>query len=119
MSIARSTPAQNDRGPANTTDRDPARSAHTRSDGPIRRSTRSAFAPAPTVRNRPNGVYAVSTITRTTATGRSRVGRARTTADPGHHDCLRSKLGDPRHPGLHALHSHAAPLDQRTWHLPG
>jgi len=81
MSIARSTPAQNDRGPANTTDRGPARSAHTLSDGPIRRSTRSAFAPAPTVRNRPNGVYAVSTITRTTATGRSRVGSARTTAE--------------------------------------
>ena len=52
-----------------------------RSAGPIRRSTRSAFTPAAPCASRRTGVYAVSTMTRTTATGRSRVGSARTTAD--------------------------------------
>ena len=199
MSIARSTPAQNDRGAGQQHRSRPGQvGPHAAAPG---RSGAAPAVPSPprrTVRNRATGVYAVSTMTRTTAIGRSRVGSARTIAadsmstasapvrgqplallpaddviacspsarcaragpccrnsatsgaaarrtvrpmssrtslatttsparsvrveaagDPGHHDRLRRERGEPRQPRLHPLHAHAAPLDQRTGHLPG
>ena len=69
MSIARSTPAQNERGAASTTLRGPMRSAHRGNAGASRRRVSSARAPEGTVVRRANGMCAVSTMTRTTATG--------------------------------------------------
>ena len=78
MSMARSTPAQNDRGAASSTRRGPTRSAQSRSAGPILCSVSSARAPAVAVFRLVIGRYAVSTMTRTTAVGTP--GAARTIA---------------------------------------
>ena len=76
MSMARSTPAQNERGPASSTERGPTASAHACSAGPMRRSTARALIPFSTVAGRMTGTMAVSTTTRTTATGRPRAANA-------------------------------------------
>ncbi len=71
MSMARSTPAQNDRGEASTTSRSPAAAAHCATTGAARRNAANATTPRRAVPRRSNGASAVSTIARTTANGRS------------------------------------------------
>ncbi len=68
--MARSTPAQNDRGPASSTCRSPAAAAHRSSTGPTARSERSAASPPVTVRGCSSVWPAMSEMARITATGR-------------------------------------------------
>src|SRR6185437_3926664 len=68
--MARSTPAQNDRGPARITFRRPAAAAHRASAGPACRSERSAATPPASVAG-PSGRAAVSDTARITTAGRS------------------------------------------------
>ena len=69
MSMARSTPAQNERGSASTTERGPASLAQVASAGPMRRSVCNALTPLVTVAGRSSGEATVSTMTRMTAVG--------------------------------------------------
>ena len=70
ISMARSTPAQKDRGPASTTRRRPAAAAHRASAGPASRSDRSAAMPPASVAG-PSGRCGVSEMARSTTAGRS------------------------------------------------
>ncbi len=71
ISMARSTPAQNDLGPASSTRRGPAAAAHRASTGLAARRLRSAARPPVTIPGRSNGRAGVSDTARSTATGRS------------------------------------------------
>src|SRR5215831_10646355 len=71
ISMARSTPAQNDLGPASSTRRGPATPAHRASTGLAARRARSAASPPVTIRGLSNGRVGVSDTARSTATGRS------------------------------------------------
>ena len=67
--MARSTPAQNDRGPASRTWRAPHAAAHRSVTGAAARSERSAASPPDTIPA--SGRCGVSDTARITATGRS------------------------------------------------
>ena len=69
ISMARSTPAQNERGPASRIWRCPAAPAQRASAGPAARSERSAASPPPSAPGRSSGRSGVSETARTTATG--------------------------------------------------
>ncbi len=69
--MARSTPAQNDRGPASSTRRGPAAAAQAASTGLAARSARSAASPPATMPGCSSGRAGVSDTARSTATGRS------------------------------------------------
>ena len=69
MSMARSTPAQNERGLASSTSRSRTAAAQASSAGTARRSARSASRPRTAVPGRSSGASAVSTTARTTANG--------------------------------------------------
>ena len=70
MSIARSTPAQNERGPARSSVRGPTASAHSARAPLTRRRLRSARGPAIAIRGSVRERPASSATTRTTASGR-------------------------------------------------
>ncbi len=68
--MARSTPAQNERGPASSTRFGPHASAHRASAGPASRSDRSAAIPPGTAHGLSSGRRGVSEIALTTTVGR-------------------------------------------------
>jgi len=109
ISIARSTPAQNDRGPASRTRRWPAAAAHRVRAGPAARREAQRAQPAGQRGRAHQRPLRVSEMARITATGRSRPRRP-ATRTPGRRPAHRVHGPRPLPATGQPLHAHHRPV---------